>query len=114
MIFSPITILAHNHGNEFRLSYGPVDENGKYTCWAENAAGLAVYKVVMKDELTIKINEVTEEMQENVSTYPTQGKESSVQKKDGLRGLLTVIYALFGSLVVSFAALTVIRYKYNI
>ena len=107
-------VLARNHGNQSKLSFGPVDENGNYTCRAQNVAGLAVDNIAVKDELTSKTNEITEEMPENISTYPTQGKESSVQKKDALKGLFTMLCALLGSIVVSFAALTVIRYKLNV
>ena len=107
-------VLALSHGNQSKLSHGLGEEYGNYTCQAQNVVGLAVYNIVIKDELITKINEITEEMPENVSSFLTEGEKSNVHGKDGLKGLLTMLCALLGSFVVSLAALTVIRYKFNI
>ena len=51
-----IIILAHNHGSQSRLSYGPVDENGNYKCLAENVTGLAYISLLLMITTNITTN----------------------------------------------------------
>ena len=95
-------ILAHNHGNQSRLSYGPVDENDNYTCWAENAAGLAVYNVVMKDHLATNQPTMSKMTEDIFSTIPQNTEENNFLVKFKVMYLVLCI-----SLAVAFTSVMI-------
>ena len=77
-------VLARNHGNHSRLSYGPVVENGNYVCKAENVAGIAIYNITTKVDLA---------------------------NHKRTKGILAMVYALLASFLISFTILLVIKIR---
>ena len=81
-------VLARNHGNQSRLYYGPVKENGNYVCKAENVAGIAIYNT----SITTKVD---------------------LANRKRTKGILTMFYALLGSFLISFTILSIIKIRLN-
>ena len=81
-------VLARNHGNQSRLYYGPVKENGNYVCKAENVAGIAIYNTSITTKVDLANHKRT-------------------------KGILTMVYALLGSFLISFTILSVIKIRLN-
>ena len=79
-------VLARNHGNHSRLSYGPVNENGNYVCKAENVAGIAVYNITTNVDLA---------------------------NRKRTKNIITMVYALLASFLISFTILSVIKIRLN-
>ena len=90
-------VLAEKHFDHV-ITYGPVEEDGNYTCKAENVMGV--------DSVNITVDP------EPLVTNPTIiTTETSIEEKNEADWTTIIVFATTGSFIISFSVIALFKYK---